>query len=639
MIERIVIEAIRPSTPDRKHPAKASVSRGLHVSADIYREGHDVLWAAVRHRPAGSRRWTEVSMQEAQSDHWEASILAGSVGKHEFEIQAATDLFATWRKNVSAKFSDDQHIDVELSEGAILLESHLKHLDKRYQLAVREAIEDMRDTKARYAARFEAAMSVEVMAAFTARPLLADLTTSERLTLWVDRERAAFGSWYEFFPRSEGGLQGATKRLRAIADMGFDVVYLPPIHPIGKTDRKGRNNSLKAGPSDPGSPWAIGSEEGGHTDIDPSLGTIQDFDRMVEEARSLGMEIALDYALQCSRDHPWLKEHPKWFNHRPDGSIKYAENPPKKYQDIYPMNFWPEEGREDLWNACRQILEYWISHGVQIFRVDNPHTKPLAFWEWLICGVKNDHPDVLFLSEAFTRPRMMAKLAEVGFSQSYTYFTWRTNKHELTEYATELAYGPTSDFFRPNLWPNTPDILSGVLRNGNVSAFKSRLVLAATLSPNYGIYSGYELLENAPMSHDNEEYMSSEKYEIKTRDWDAPTSIAPLVTLMNDIRRRHQALQELSNIHFHWADDANIIVYSKTSGSDVMLMVVNLDPLAAHESTLWLDLDALGLPPDLAFEVLDEVTGHSFVWRGPAPYVRLDPAVEPAHVFHVRVPT
>jgi starch synthase (maltosyl-transferring) len=433
------------------------------------------------------------------------------------------------------------------------------------------------------------------------------------------------------------------ERLAAVAAMGFDIVYLPPVHPIGRSYRKGRNNSLGAGPDDPGSPWAIGAAEGGHTAIHPDLGTAEDFRDLVERARELGMEVALDYALQCSPDHPWVSEHPEWFHHRPDGTIAYAENPPKKYQDIYPINFWPErdEDRQALWDACRDIFDHWIGEGVRIFRVDNPHTKPVAFWEWVLPEVQRRHPDVLFLAEAFTRPKVMAKLAEVGFSQSYTYFTWRTSQYGeegLRTYLTQLSQGPVADYMRPNFWPNTPDILSGPLRNGPAGAFKARLVLAATMVPAYGIYSGYELCENVPMSELNEEYFESEKYEIKSRNWDVADSLAPFVTVLNDVRRRHPALHRLRNIHFHASNNDAVICYSKASedGGDVVLTVVNLDPWVTQEATLTLDLALLGVPGDRPYEAYDELTRQSFTWWGPSPYVRLDPAVEPAHVLHLR---
>jgi starch synthase (maltosyl-transferring) len=472
-----------------------------------------------------------------------------------------------------------------------------------------------------------------------------DRTAGAPHRLWVDRERALVGAWYELFPRSEGGLRGAAKRLEAVAAMGFDIVYLPPVHPIGHTARKGPNNTEGARPGDPGSPWAIGSESGGHTALHPALGTMDDFDAFVAAAGRLGMEVALDYALQCSPDHPWVREHPEWFHRRPDGTIRYAENPPKKYQDIYPINFWPEApgARVALWNACRDIISFWIGHGVRVFRVDNPHTKPIAFWAWLIPEVQREHPDVIFLAEAFTRPPVMAKLAEVGFSQSYTYFSWRTFRNEIVEYLEELCHGPKADYMRPNFWPNTPDILSGPLRRGPRAAFKLRLVLAATLVPSYGIYSGYELLENEPASEFNEEYLHSEKYEVKSRDWRQPGSLAPFITGVNGIRRRHPALAELRNLRFVPGGNDAILAYVKRTADgshggcgDVVLTVVNLDPHRVHEDVLRLDLAALGLPVDAPYEAHDEITGTTWVWSGPDPYVRLDPEAEPAHVLHLR---
>jgi starch synthase (maltosyl-transferring) len=470
-----------------------------------------------------------------------------------------------------------------------------------------------------------------------------DLSASDPMPLWVDRERALVGAWYELFPRSFGGFKGVEKRLPEIAAMGFDVLYLPPVHPIGMTARKGPNNSLLAGPDDPGSPWAIGGPEGGHTAIHPDLGTVDDFTHLVGEVNAAGMEIALDYALQCSPDHPWITEHPEWYHHRPDGTIACAENPPKIYQDIYPLNFWPpkESDRVALWNACKEILDYWISLGVHIFRVDNPHTKPIAFWEWVIAEVQKDRPDVLFLSEAFTRPKVMARLAEAGFSQSYTYFTWRTEQHGeegLWAYLAELAHGPVADYMRPNFWPNTPDILSGPLRYGPPAAFALRLLLAATMSPSYGVYSGYELYENLPASELNEEYLDSEKYEIKDRDYSRPDSLAPLMTALNDIRRRHPALQRLRTVRLHPSTNPQVIAYSKLSddGTDAVLTVVNLDPYWPQEAVLSVDLGDLGLPYDRPYRVFDELDGGSFEWFGANPFVRLDPSVRVAHLFDLR---
>ena len=420
--------------------------------------------------------------------------------------------------------------------------------------------------------------------------------------------------------------------------MGFDIVYLPPIHPIGVTHRKGANNNLEPGPDDPGSPWAIGSAEGGHTAIHPDLGTIKDFDAFVAAARKAGLEVALDYALQCSPDHPWVTEHPQWFRHRPDGSIRYAENPPKRYQDIFPINF-DTEDREALWEALRDVMLFWIGHGVRVFRVDNPHTKPLPFWEWLIAQVHESHPDVLFLAEAFTRPAVMKALAKVGFTQSYTYFTWRNTKEELAEYLTELSSTEMVDYFRPNFWVNTPDILHAFLQRGGPAAFRLRLVLAALTAPSWGMYSGYELYENIAVREGSEEYLNSEKYQVRIRDWNDPRSLAPMVETVNGIRRRHrEAIALLRTLHVHHIDSPDMLCVSRMSddGRDVLLIIVNLDPHSAHEATTWLDLAALGIPADAPFSAHDELTGATYSWWGPANYVRLDPAYQPAHVLHLR---
>ncbi|MEA3215781.1 MAG: hypothetical protein QOJ19_1937, partial [Acidimicrobiia bacterium] len=462
---------------------------------------------------------------------------------------------------------------------------------------------------------------------------------SETEMLWVDRKRAGHGAWYELFPRSYGGFRGTMSQLPRLAEMGFDVLYLPPIHPVGRTHRKGKNNTLNALPDDVGSPWAIGAEEGGHTAINPELGTEADFKALVEAAAAHGIEVALDYALQCSPDHPWVKAHPEWFNQLPDGSIRYAENPPKKYQDIYPINFWPERDadRRELWAACRDILEHWIARGIRIFRVDNPHTKPMAFWAWVIADVHSRHPDVLFLAEAFTDPPTMAKLAEIGFTQSYTYFTWRYSRQEFTEYLTTLTTPPLIDTMRPNFWPNTPDILEGMLRNGSLAAFALRYVLAATLVPNYGIYSGFELGENRPASPDNTEYLDSEKYQSVTRDYGREPNLVDLIKRVNSSRRVHRALQ-VPGIRFHGTDNDALVVYSRESldGHDVVLVVVNLDPTVAQAGTLDLDLGAMGLPWDEPFEAYDELVDTTFTWQGRYPWVRLDPAYQPAHLLHLR---
>ena len=447
------------------------------------------------------------------------------------------------------------------------------------------------------------------------------------------------------FPRSEGAetprsgtFETAARRLPAIAQMGFDIVYLPPIHPIGHAFRKGPNNTTDSGPDDVGSPWAIGSEAGGHTSVHPDLGTLDDFDRFVGAARQMGLEVALDYALQCSPDHPWVTEHPDWFVHRPDGSIRYAENPPKRYQDIYPLNFATRD-RARMWNAMRDVMLFWCDHGVRVFRVDNPHTKPLHFWEWLIAQVRRAHPDTLFLAEAFTRPRVMHNLAKVGFTQSYTYFTWRNAKWELTEYLTELSSPPGVDYFRPNFWPNTPDILHATLQYGGPAAFRLRLVLAALGAASWGLYSGYELFEDRAVRPGSEEYLNSEKYELRPRNWGRTDSLAPLIGRINDIRRRHRdAVAQPVTLLLHHIDGDGLLCFSRSNPghSDVLLVIVNLDPHRPQEGHTWLDLDALGLPADAPYEAHDELTDTTYIWQGPANYVRLDPATQPAHILHLR---
>jgi starch synthase (maltosyl-transferring) len=641
VLGRITIDSLGPATPSRTFPTKAIVGERVTVSADIFRDGHDLLGARVRWRQVGrddKARWSMAPMEDRGNDRWEAVISPSQIGRHEIVVEAWRDRFATWRHDVEIKagISHDD-VELELEEGARILEALAAGVTARDQRRVLDAAAGLRRASCSVHVRLNAGLDDRV-ARLVATVPDADLTEAPPLPLWVDRPRALFGAWYELFPRSEGGFDGAVKRLRAVADMGFDIVYLPPIHPIGVTERKGPNNTLGAGPDDPGSPWAIGTSEGGHTAIAPELGTIGDFRRFCGEARDLGLEVALDYALQCSPDHPWVHQHPEWFWRRPDGSIRYAENPPKKYQDIYPINFWPERDtdREALWAACRDVLDYWIEQGIRIFRVDNPHTKPMAFWAWLIEHIQRDHPDVILLSEAFTRPKVMAKLAEVGFTQSYTYFTWRNEPWELRDYVNELAYGPTADYMRPNFWPNTPDILSGPLRHGPPAAFRMRFVLAATLVPSYGVYSGYELYENEPASDTNEEYLHSEKYEIRRRDWARPDSLAPFIATVNDIRRRHPALQWLKNVRFHDSSNDRLLVWSRghRDEGDLVLVVVNLDPHSAQETSLGLDLGAIGLPWRGPYTGLDELTGDVYVWEGPNPYVRLDPWLgQVAHVL------
>ncbi|HEX5367186.1 MAG TPA: alpha-1,4-glucan--maltose-1-phosphate maltosyltransferase [Acidimicrobiales bacterium] len=627
MLGRITIDAVRPSTPSGDMAAKVVVGERVTVSADIFRDGHDLLAARVRWRRLGKARWRSSPLHHVVNDRWEGELRAKDVGGHQMVVEAWRDRFATWRHDVEIKVANGDDVELELEEGARILEQRAATLGPRARKRVLGAVTGLRRASWTVPVRLNAGLDERVVALVSGSPD-ADVT-AVALPLRVDRPLAGHSAWYELFPRSEGGLAGATKRLPAVAEMGFDVVYLPPVHPIGVTGRKGPGNTLGAGPDDPGSPWAIGSGQGGHTAIAPELGTIDDFRAFVGEARALGLEVALDYALQCSPDHPWVTEHPEWFHRRPDGSIRYAENPPKKYQDIYPLNFWPDRDadRAALWRACQDVLRYWIGEGVRVFRVDNPHTKPVAFWAWLIERIQRRHPDVIFLAEAFTRPKVMAKLAEVGFTQSYTYFTWRTAAWELRQYVEEVAHGRTADYLRPNFWPSTPDILAGPLRHGPPAAFLLRFVLAATLVSSYGVYSGYELFENEPASDANEEHLHSEKYEIRVRDWARPDSMAPFIATVNAIRRRHPAFRWLRNVRFHGSANDQFLVWTRghVVDGDLVLVVVNLDPHNAQETVLELDLGAVGLPWQGPLPVTDELTGDTYLWDGGHPYVRLDP--------------
>jgi len=648
--QKIVFRDIVPVTPHR-YASKAVVGDDVAIGATLVRDGHGILSARVRWRrtprAAGPgepnrrfTRWQSGGLHDVGGGRVEGTIAIDEPGDYEFEVQAWFDRFATWRRDLSLRAAAGDDLDLEFEIGARLIERLSPSVPKAERRRLADAVATLRSATCSEPVRLSAGLD-DAVAELLDRVVDPDeVATSPRHRLRIDREIAARGAWYEFFPRSEGGLEKGSaswSRLEEIAAAGFDVVYLPPIHPIGTTNRKGRNNTLLARPDDVGSPWAIGSVEGGHTAVHPDLGTIDDVEAFVARVAELGMEVALDYALQCSPDHPWAREHPEWFTQLPDGSIRFAENPPKKYQDIYPINFWPDrdEDRVALWEACRDVLEHWIDHGVNIFRVDNPHTKPVAFWEWMIRDVQGRHPDVVFLAEAFTLPAMMHTLAEVGFSQSYTYFTWRTAKWELEQYGEELARGPAAGYFRPNLWPNTPDILAGPLRNGPPAAFAMRAMLAATMAPSWGVYSGFELFENQPASPDNEEYLHSEKYELKRRDWDRPDSLMPFLARLNAIRRNHPAMAYLGSLRYHHVDNDEVTAYSYHRGSDTVVVIVNINPTEVREATVHLDHSALGLPWNGGYEVHDEITGETFTWHGGGNYVRLDPAVGPGHVLSV----
>jgi starch synthase (maltosyl-transferring) len=633
---RVVIQYPQPSVDGGRFAAKRCVGDTVNVSADIFSDGHDLLRAVVRYRAPGERRWREAELRPVDADQggvrWAGAFEVDRIGRWTYTIEAWKDEFGTWRDELERKVAAGQtDLDGELSEGALLLADALERAKAaRDRERIEPAVTAVNDAEAEIGERCSAALDPGLEAAVErAQPRRGGAQLETPLTIEVDRTRAAFGSWYELFPRSWGGFAGVERQLPALAELGFDVIYLPPIHPIGRTNRKGANNTLVAGPDDPGSPWAIGSPEGGHDAVNPELGTIEDFRRLVATAREHGLEIALDFAIQCSADHPWLTEHPEWFHHRPDGSLKYAENPPKRYQDIYNVN-WDTPAWRELWQALLDVVLFWVDCGVKVFRVDNPHTKPFAFWAWLIREVQEREREVVFLAEAFTKRAVMRHLAKLGFSQSYTYFTWKNSRWELTEYVSELAYSGEQDYFRPNFFANTPDILHAYLQYGGPPAFEARAVLAATLSPSYGIYSGFESFERIAVREGSEEYLHSEKYELKRRSLDGP--LLPLIRRLNWIRRENPALQELSNVRFlDTANDA-LIAYAKRTGDNVVITVVSVDPEWSQEGLAVVPAD-LGLPP--SFPVRDLLTDEEYHWRIGPNYVRLVPGERQAHVLRL----
>jgi starch synthase (maltosyl-transferring) len=633
---RILVQRPSPLVDCGRYPAKRCVGDTVTVRAEIVADGHEELRAVVRYRrntsPGG--RWREAPMRRIDAhidgDTWEGSFAVDACGRWQYSIESWIDPLASWRHEVRRKLDGGQtDLEGELSEGALLVAASAERAKGKDATLLEAASATVSDSGRDQSERLDAALAADVVAAAERCPDRAAAgSLPEPVNLVVDRERARFSAWYELFPRSWGGLQGVRKVVPQIAELGFDILYFTPIHPIGETNRKGANNTLTAGPGDPGSVYAIGSPEGGHDAIAPELGTFADFDALVATCQEHGIEIALDIALQCSPDHPWLKEHPEWFFHRPDGTLKYAENPPKRYQDIYNVNFQSEDWRA-LWDAWLEIFRLWISHGVKAFRVDNPHTKPVAFWEWLTGQIHAEHPDVIFLSEAFTRRAMMRALAKAGFDQSYTYFTWKNSRWEIEEYLTELTT-ETADYFRPNFFANTPDILHAYLQQGGRPAFEARLVLASTLSPSYGIYSGFEHAENVPVREGSEEYLDSEKYELKSRALDGP--LLPMAKALNSARRRHPALQRLVGLRFLDTQNDGLIAYAKVHEGDVVLCVVNLDPHNVQEGLVTVPAD-LGLPP--VFGVRDVLDGSGYDWRLGGNYVRLEPGHRQAHVLEV----
>jgi starch synthase (maltosyl-transferring) len=647
---RFPVTDVSPASLGGRRPATAAVGEAVPVRVTSFREGHDAMGVTVLlTRPDGTvAEAVRMRPEGTGLDTWLAHVRPDAVGDWSFTVEAWGSPWDTWVHRATIKIPAAVDVELELTEGSLLLERAvdlLPEADEAGRTTLRTAASTLTSTALPVPVRLAAGTDPQVADLLYRHPIREGVTSSGPWPLRVQRRRALVGSWYEFFPRSEGSsldpprsgsFATAAARLDAVADMGFDVVYLPPIHPIGRINRKGPNNTLTPGPDDPGSPWAIGSVEGGHDAVHPDLGTIADFEAFVARAAELGMEIALDLALQAAPDHPWVEAHPEWFTTRADGTIAYAENPPKKYQDIYPLNF--DNDPEGLYAEVERVTRFWMDHGVRIFRVDNPHTKPLWVWDRLLSSIFATDPDVLFLAEAFTRPPMMRALAEVGYQQSYTYFTWRNNRSEIEEYASELA-GPAAAYMRPNFFVNTPDILPEYLQHSGPAGFAIRATLAATLSPTYGVYSGFELYEHVAVRPGSEEYLDSEKYQYRPRDWELARkqgrTLAPYLTLLNEFRHARPALQDLRSLRFHSSDNPNVIAYSKSDGDDLVLVVCTLDPHREQEATIWWNLPAMGLPAEERFIAHDLVSDVTWSW-GPSTYVRLSPWEHVAHIVHVR---
>jgi starch synthase (maltosyl-transferring) len=636
---RVVVEGVTPQIDAGRFPVKRVVGDVLHVEANVFADGHDLARARLLYRRADRPEWQSAEMSALGNDRWAAAFPVEELGYYQYTVVGEIDHFGTWLYELKKRQDAGQDLDLPLKTGAALIEAVAKRASQQDYAALRAIAEKVRSGST------EAAYDPALLTTVRKYPDTEFETRAEPvLRVWVDRERARFSSWYELFPRSwgrpgqHGTLRDVADQLNYVAEMGFDVLYLPPIHPIGRSFRKGRNNTTVAGEGDVGSPWAIGAAEGGHLAILKELGDFSDFEYLLTELQARRMELALDIAFQCAPDHPWVREHPEWFKKRADGSIQYAENPPKKYQDIYPLDFESSDWR-GLWDALKEVFMFWAERGVRIFRVDNPHTKAFPFWQWVIEEVHAVYPDVIFLAEAFTRPRIMERLAKLGYTQSYTYFTWRNSAAELTQYLTELTQTEIAEYMRPNFWPNTPDILPFGLQSGGLNAFKSRLVLAATLSSNFGMYGpAFELGENVPFKEGSEEYLCSEKYEIKRWDREAAQSLRPLITRLNQARRANRALQSNDGLVFHPSENPQLMAYSKATsdGEDVVLTVVNLDAMNVQAGFITLNLPAMGIPDGATFEVFDLLANRSFRWQGSRNYVELRPYEVPAHVFAVR---
>jgi len=646
--QRVIIENIQPQVQSGAYPAKRVEGDKVIVRGDIFCDSHDMLTAEVLYRYETERKWRMASMEDCGNDLWRGEFTVEKTGNYVFTVQAWADKFKSWHRDTLKKLEGGTANRTDLRIGVELINRKVKTYDNmpvRDKDFFEKAVKDLDSEKQPIDQSAVKVLDHSIYKRAVKYPLRDHLVTYEKeLVVEVDRKKAGFSSWYEVFPRSLGknGKHGTFNDvidfLPYVNHQGFDVLYLPPIHPIGETNRKGKNNNVKSKPGEPGSPWAIGSKEGGHKAIHPELGTLADFKKLVKAAGNHDIEIALDIAFQCSPDHPWVSDHPEWFNKRPDGTLQYAENPPKKYEDIYPLNFESAQWKA-LWEALKSVFLYWIDQGVKIFRVDNPHTKSFRFWEWLIPEIKKEHRDIIFLAEAFTRPKIMARLAKTGFNQSYTYFTWRNSKYELTTYCEELTQTDMKDFFRPNFWTNTPDILPFPLQGAGRSHFVQRLILAATLTPNYGMYGpAYEEMENVPALPGKEEYMNSEKYEIREWDFDVKKGLRPLIARLNMIRRENAALQNMHSLKFHHIENEAVIAYSKQSddGANSLLMTVNLDPQFKQGGFVGLPLEQFGIEENEVFEVHDLLSGAIYKWQGEHNYVEMDPHVMPAHILKIK---
>jgi starch synthase (maltosyl-transferring) len=642
---RVVIEAVSPEVDGGRFPSNRSLGERVAVEADVFADGHEAIACVIRYRHQSETGWTEERMAPLGNDRWRAAFTATELGRYVFTVEGWVDRFLTWRQQLAKRVAAGQDVALELEVGAKLVAAAAARAQGDDAAALLKHAVALRNATLSTVSASNASLEKELIELMDRYPDRSEPVAYPReLEVLVDPVRARFSSWYELFPRSAGapGRHGTFRdvetRLSYIASMGFDVLYMPPIHPIGRTNRKGANNSVKASKDEPGSPWAIGSEEGGHKAIHPELGTLEDFRHLMRAAEGHGLALALDIAFQCSPDHPYIREHPEWFRHRPDGSIQYAENPPKKYEDIVPFDFECEAWRE-LWAELLSVVRYWAGQGVRIFRVDNPHTKPFAFWEWLIAEMKREHPEAIFLAEAFTRPKVMYRLAKAGFTQSYTYFAWRNTTWELKQYFTELSQAPISDFFRPNLWPNTPDILTEYLQTGGRPAFGARLVLAATLGANYGVYGpAFELGEARAKEPGSEEYLDSEKYQLRSWDLDKPDSLKELITLVNEIRHENLALQSDRGLRFHTTENDSLIAYTKSTSdlADVVLTVVNVDPHHTQSGMVTLPLEALGIDTDKSYQAHELLSGARYLWNGPRNYVEINPHAAPAQIFRFR---